>query len=138
MIVLNCILWKKLRHNTKVSYTSLRHLISVLAPPEISPRHVGFSLTFHLFSLKLSYFCAVLAFCWSVIRLLWNIPGVNRCISNILHKSINTPSFFPPFFHSFFEPKESGISQLQDLFYISKLRIHVLFIQLYNRGISFT
>lgn len=49
MIMLNFILWKKLRHNTKVSHTSLRHLISVLAPPEISPRHVGFSLTFHLF-----------------------------------------------------------------------------------------
>lgn len=55
-----------------------------------------------------SYFCAVLAFCWSVIRLLWNIPGVNRCISNILHKSINTPSFFPHFFHGIFEPNNLG------------------------------
>lgn len=102
MIVLNFILWKKLRHNTKVSHIFLRHLISVLAPPEISPRHVGFSLTFHLFfHSNSSYFCAVLAFSWSEIRLLWNIPGVNRFISNILHKNINTPSFSPHFFMAF-------------------------------------
>lgn len=78
MIVLNFILWKKLRHNTKVSHTSLRHLISVLAPPEVLPRHIGFSLrlTLHLFFTQTQLFLR----CFGIL-LIWDsiVMKYSRC-----------------------------------------------------------